>query len=201
MKNIKVELSAEDRAIVRKQTKRIIIMGAVLILLIAAYFILTQIAKKKASEPEETGESKVFLTTDTDSITKFSYTYEGEEYAFRKDGDSWIYTGDETMDMDEDLVGALLKNLAAIEYGSLISGATDLDQYGLAEGYETVKWTNADGNFEIRIGGFNPVTSEHYIEDAGNGDICTVQYSFIGKYRQRPDELKATAVEEATDEN
>ena len=195
----KIELSVEDREVIRKQTKRLIIMGIVLAVLIAAYFILSYvIAKMDAAkaEKEEAQESKVFLTTDTDSISAFTYTYQGGEYSFIKEGENWVYTGDKSLDMDEDIINGMIKNLSSIEYGSLIEGATDLDQYGLESGYEVIHWTNADGNYEIRIGSKNEITGEYYIEDAGNGDICTVNAAFANKYHVTIDDLKYIEVQE-----
>ena len=112
----KIELSAEDREVIRKQTKRLIIMGIVLAVLIAAYFILSYvIAKMDAAkaEKEETAETKVFLTTDTDSISAFTYTYQGGEYSFIKEGENWVYTGDKSLDMDEDIINGMIKNLSS----------------------------------------------------------------------------------------
>lgn len=189
-KHQKIELSSEDKEIVRKQTKRLIIMGGILVILIAVYFILSAISKKNAAKAENAEEEGNFLTTDAESVTEFSFTYNGEKYEFKKSGEDWIYTGDESMDMDEDLVGALVENLASISYSVMLEEAADLDQYGLLSGYETVQWKNADGSFEIRIGSSNPISGEYYIQDAGNGDICLVNSSFVTKYRTTPGELE-----------
>ena len=198
----KIELSSEDREVIKKQTKKLVIMGIILVVLIAAYFILSYvITRLDKAEAEKEEDAKVFFTTDTDSVSEFTYTYQDSEYSFRKDGDNWIYTGDETMDIDEDIINGLIKNLANIEYKNLIEDVTDYDQYGLESGYEKVCWTNSEGSFEIRIGIKNDITGEYYIEDAGNGDVCTVNATFANKYHVTLDDVKVVEVEETETED
>ncbi|MCR5802285.1 MAG: DUF4340 domain-containing protein [Lachnospiraceae bacterium] len=197
----KIELSSEDREVIKKQTKKLVIMGIVLVVLIAAYFILSYvITRLDKAEAEKEEEAKVFFTTDTESVSEFTYTYQDSEYSFRKEGENWIYTGDETIDIDEDILNGLIKNLASIEYKNLIEDVTDYDQYGLESGYEKVRWTNSEGVSEIRIGSKNEITGEYYIEDAGNGDVCTVNATFANKYHVTLDDVKVVEVEETETE-
>ncbi|MCR4617464.1 MAG: DUF4340 domain-containing protein [Lachnospiraceae bacterium] len=191
----KVTLSDEDRAIVKKQTKRIIIMGIVLAVLVAAYFILTAINKAEQNKASET-EEKVYLSADTESITDFSYTYNGSEYSFKKVGEEWVYLGDESMDMKESMISLMINSLGSIEYGTILTDVSDYEQYGLSSGYDTVKWTSADGSYELKIGDVNDITGKYYIQDAGNMDICTVNEYTVTIFHKTPEDLKEDEAEE-----
>ena len=190
-KREKVEISADERANLKKQTKKLIIMLIVLAVLVAAYFSLKNYnAKVAEKEAAALSETNVLFETDSAAITAFSFTYSGEEYSFVKDGEDWIYEGDTEMDMDEDTIATFLTNLSSVEYDTMIADATELDQYGLDSDYNTVKWETASESHTLYLGASNDITGDYYITTPGDANVYTVTSSFVSKFRKTAEDFE-----------
>ena len=65
----------------------------------------------KNKEEEKTAEeeaSTIYISkVDVDTITAFSYEVDHVTYTFTKDGDTWTYDGDTSLDMDEEESGQI----------------------------------------------------------------------------------------------
>ena len=90
----------------KKQKVQFIAILIVLAVLIAATFGMKWYNKNK--EEEKTAEeeaSTIYISkVDVDTITAFSYEVDHVTYTFTKDGDTWTYDGDTSLDMDEEAV-------------------------------------------------------------------------------------------------
>ena len=90
----------------KKQKIQFIVILIVLAVLIAATFGMKWYNKNK--EEEKTAEeeaSTIYISkVDVDTITAFTYEIDHVTYSFTKDGDTWTYDGDTSLDMDEEAV-------------------------------------------------------------------------------------------------
>ena len=93
----------------KKQKIQFIVILIVLAVLIAATFGMKWYNKNK--EEEKTAEeeaSTIYISkVDVDTITAFSYEVDHVTYTFTKDGDTWTYDGDTSLDMDEEESGQI----------------------------------------------------------------------------------------------
>ena len=121
----------------KKQKIQFIVILIVLAVLVAATFGMKWYNKNK--EEEKTAEeeaSTIYISkVDVDTITAFSYEIDQVTYSFTKNGDTWTYDGDTSIDIDEDTVKNMLGTFSAltatdeIEYDDLSDGIL-LDRHG-----------------------------------------------------------------------
>ena len=68
-------------------------------------------------------------------------------YTFTKDGDTWTYDGDTSLDMDEEAIDSMLATLSSLTAIEEISDYTDLKEFGFDQpedliSYPTVSYTH-----------------------------------------------------------
>ena len=72
----------------------------------------------KNKEEEKTAEeeaSTIYISkVDVDTITAFSYEVDHVTYTFTKDGDTWTYDGDTSLDIDEEAIDSMLSTLSSL---------------------------------------------------------------------------------------
>lgn len=155
----------------KKQQKQLVILGAVLVLLIAAYFILPRVIK----EPEEEqGESYAVTVLDSSLATKLSFTNEGTEYVFVKDGDSWCAEEDTALPIIQSTLENMVEKAGSITATAKIDDVTDFAQYGLEEPQHTVKLTVNGKEYVIHMGDYNDITGEYYLRMDKETTVYTV---------------------------
>ena len=188
----------------KNQAKNLAILTIVLLSLVGAYFGLgayNQRMEDKEAEAAEALEAELTLfETDTDTITAFSYTYEGETYEYVKEDGTWYYSGDRSMNLDLDEITSFLSAFASIQIAEEVGQMTDLEPFGLDEGYVTVSWTTDEGTHELHIGDYNETLSEYYLNVAGESVVYLQASSFQSKFAKTPDYFEEEEVEETTDE-
>ena len=149
----------------KKQKIQFIVILIVLAVLIAATFGMKWYNKNK--EEEKTAEeeaSTIYISkVDVDTITAFSYEVDHVTYTFTKDGDTWTYDGDTSLDMDEEAIDSMLSTLSSLTAIEEISDYTDLKEFGFDQPEDLISYTTSEGSVSLFVGNKNDTLNAYYI--------------------------------------
>ena len=135
-----------------------------LVVLAAVFLGIRQYNKNTVSATSTTEDTQeTVLDVNSDDITSFSYVYEGETYAFEKKDETWYYTDDHSLNLNQDRIKAMILKVAPLKADQVIENVTDMSQYGLADPERTIQYETADRSVIINIGNLNSMTSQYYI--------------------------------------
>ena len=169
----------------KKQKIQFIVILIVLAVLIAATFGMKWYNKNK--EEEKTAEeeaSTIYISkVDVDTITAFSYEVDHVTYTFTKDGDTWTYDGDTSLDMDEEA----------------ISDYTDLKEFGFDQPEDLISYTTSEGSVSLFVGNKNDTLNAYYIISADGGSIYLTETSLADAFSKTIEELTVTEDTESTE--
>ena len=157
----------------RKQRIQLFLLLLVLALLIAGFLGLQRYNEMQAAKPEEETEITV-LDVSRDDIVSFRYDYEGVVYSFEKEEDTWYYTEDRSLTIDQTTILVMLNRVAPLTAKQELGQVSDLSQYGLDEPLRTVTYATSDQTYTIQIGDFNSVASVYYLKLAEDNTVYTV---------------------------
>ena len=181
----------------KKKQKQMIGMLVALIVLAAAFLGLRQYNKNEAEDTsvmEDTDET--VLDVNYDDLTSFSYVYEGETYSFEKEDDTWYYTDDHSLNLNQNKLKAMLLKVAPLKVNQVIENVTDMSQYGLANPERTISYETADRSVIINVGDLNSMTSQYYIAFPSEMTVYAVTTNVVTGFNYALDDL----VEETTEE-
>ena len=158
---------------------RIIIMSAVVILLIGAYFALTKIDTKKPVEtPKPATETISIFKTDKDKIVSMTLKTPKSEFAFAKKDKNWVVTGLEDIKLTQSKVDSLAYDFAILNADTLISENGNLSDYGLDKPLATPKITLSDGTEKkFILGSLTPTGNSYYFKMNDDAKIYTISSS------------------------
>ena len=178
----------------KKQKIQFIVILIVLAVLIAATFGMKWYNKNK--EEEKTAEeeaSTIYISkVDVDTITAFSYEVDHVTYTFTKDGDTWTYDGDTSLDMDEEAIDSMLATLSSLTAIEEISDYTDLKEFGFDQPEDLISYTTSEGNK-------NDTLNAYYIISADGGSIYLTETSLADAFSKTIEELTVTEDTESTE--
>ena len=169
---------------------RLLLLGGVLAVSVGAAAAMS-LSKEAREDIRESGE--VVFELPADEVTAVSWTYTdeaGEEVslAFRRDGDSWIYDGDEAFPVDGEKIGELLDRFAELRAAFAIEDVTDTAQYGLEDPVCAIGLTAGDTDYEIRVGNFSELDSQRYLT-FGDGTVYLVDEDPMDVYAAALDDF------------
>ena len=136
------------------------------------------------------------LDVNSDDITSFSYVYEGETYAFEKKDETWYYTDDHSLNLNQERIKAMILKVAPLKADQVIENVTDMSQYGLADPERTIQYETADRSVIINVGNLNSMTSQYYIAFPSEMKVYVVATNVVTGFNYTLDDL----VEEITEE-
>ena len=147
------------------QKKQLIGILVLLVILIAAFFGIRAYneAKEEKETEEELAETIQVVDLALDDITAFSYQIAGETLSFRKDGESWIYEQDESIDIDEDVIETMLSYAASVTASDTFEPEVSLDEYGLATPANTIVLMTNDSEVTLALGNYNSLVGSEYL--------------------------------------
>ena len=157
----------------KKQQKQLIILLVVLVALAAGFFGLRQYNQLQSEKPEEEEEITV-ANLDRDSIIRFSYDYEGETYIFEKEGDTWYYTEDHSLNLNQNRITAMLAKVCPLTASQAIENVTDMTQYGLDQSAKTIQFETENESVIFYVGDYNSVSKIHYLCKPSETTVYTV---------------------------
>ena len=178
--------------------KQIQMIGMLLALVVlAAVFLGIRQYNKNASSAASTTEDtqETVLDVNSDDITSFRYVYEGETYAFEKEDDTWYYTDDHSLNLNQDRIKAMILKVAPLKADQVIGNVTDMSQYGLANPERTIQYETADRSVIINVGNLNSMTSQYYIAFPSEMKVYVVATNVVTGFNYTLDDL----VEETTE--
>ena len=168
-----------------------------LVVLAAVFLGIRQYNKNTASATSTTEDTQeTVLDVNSDDITSFRYVYEGETYAFEKKGETWYYTDDHSLNLNQERIKAMILKVAPLKADQVIENVTDMSQYGLADPERTIQYETADRSVIINVGNLNSMTSQYYIAFPSEMKVYVVTTNVVTGFNYTLDDL----VEETTEE-
>lgn len=180
----------------KKKQRQMIGMLLALVVLAAAFLGIRQYNKNASSATSTTEDTQeTVLDVNSDDITSFSYVYEGETYAFEKKDETWYYTDDHSLNLNQDRIKAMILKVAPLKADQVIENVTDMSQYGLADPERTIQYETADRSVIINVGNLNSMTSQYYIAFPSEMKVYAVTTNVVTGFNYTLDDL----VEETTE--
>lgn len=180
----------------KKKQRQMIGMLLALVVLAAAFLGIRQYNKNASSAASTTeGTQETVLDVNSDDITSFRYVYEGEIYAFEKEDETWYYTDDHSLNLNQDRIKAMILKVAPLKADQVIENVTDMSQYGLADPERTIQYETADRSVIINVGNLNSMTSQYYIAFPSEMKVYVVATNVVTGFNYTLDDL----VEETTE--
>ena len=180
----------------KKKQRQMIGMLLALVVLAAAFLGIRQYNKNASSATSITEDTQeTVLDVNSDDITSFRYVYEGETYAFEKKDETWYYTDDHSLNLNQDRIKAMILKVAPLKADQVIENVTDMSQYGLADPERTIQYETADRSVIINVGNLNSMTSQYYIAFPSEMKVYAVTTNVVTGFNYTLDDL----VEETTE--
>ena len=180
----------------KKKQRQMIGMLLALVVLAAAFLGIRQYNKNASSVTSTTEDTQeTVLDVNSDDITSFSYVYEGETYAFEKKDETWYYTDDHSLNLNQERIKAMILKVAPLKADQVIENVTDMSQYGLADPERTIQYETADRSVIINVGNLNSMTSQYYIAFPSEMKVYVVTTNVVTGFNYTLDDL----VEETTE--
>ena len=180
----------------KKKQRQMIGMLLALVVLAAAFLGIRQYNKNASSATSITEDTQeTVLDVNSDDITSFRYVYEGETYAFEKKDETWYYTDDHSLNLNQERIKAMILKVAPLKADQVIENVTDMSQYGLADPERTIQYETADRSVIINVGNLNSMTSQYYIAFPSEMKVYVVTTNVVTGFNYTLDDL----VEETTE--
>ncbi|MCM1568986.1 MAG: DUF4340 domain-containing protein [Roseburia sp.] len=173
----------------KRQKVQMFLLVLALALLGAAFFGL-QKYNEAQEEKEAAGTDTIpVVELASEEIVRISYEYEGETYRLEKRGDTWYDEEDESRGLTQYRITAIASRLASLAANQVITEVTDMEQYGLAEGYRRVSFETAGVSYIFYLGDQNPITSDYYICKPSERCVYAVDSNIVSQFDYTLEEL------------
>ena len=180
----------------KKKQRQMIGMLLALVVLAAVFLGIRQYNKNIASATSTTEDTQeTVLDVNSDDITSFRYVYEGETYVFEKEDETWYYTDDHSLNLNQERIKAMILKVAPLKADQVIENVTDMSQYGLADPERTIQYETADRSVIINVGNLNSMTSQYYIAFPSEMKVYVVATNVVTGFNYTLEDL----VEETTE--
>lgn len=180
----------------KKQRRQMLLLLALLAVVTAGFFGLKQYNKVHSELPEEE-DSIIIVDMNRDDIEKFSYDYEGETYHFVKEGDTWYYTDDKSLQLDQSSIKLKIMKACPMTAEQVIENVTDMTQYGLDEPSKTLQFETATESVILYVGDYNSVSKVYYMCKPSESTVYTVTSPNVTVFNYALEELIEEAEETA----
>ncbi|MBR5248230.1 MAG: DUF4340 domain-containing protein [Lachnospiraceae bacterium] len=162
----------------KKQGKQMIILLIVLVLLLGGYLGLRWYNEVQSTKTVEE-EVDYIISLEEGSVIKYTFEYEGTEYTCEKKDDTWYYTGDPELTLNQFYLTNIASKMEKIIAKDTISDVTDMEQYGLAKPTRTFSFETATERYEFYVGDSNSFTKMYYICKPGENTVYIVDAAVI----------------------
>lgn len=183
----------------KRQKVQILVLAAILALLGVGFLGLQRYQAAQDKEEEQT-DTIPMVELNPEDITKISYEYEGNVYVLEKRGDTWYDTEDENRRLTQYQIASMAEKLASLTAKQVIPDVTDMEQYGLTEGYRTVSFETSHISYIFYIGDRNDITSDYYICKPSERYVYAVDSSAVTQFDHTLDELTENTEESSSEE-
>lgn len=177
------------------QKKQFIGICVLVVLCVAAYFGLKTYNAKTAEKEQKEEESKKIeaVKIDKEKVNAFSYQLNGTTITFEKDGDTWYYQSDHSINIDQDKINTMLAAVADVTSEEKLENVEDTSEYGFDNPTNVLTFTMEDGTRTITIGMQNEITNQYYIMDNNSDTIYIVDSSMSTAFSKSVEDMTATA--------
>lgn len=172
----------------KKQPKQLIILIAILAILAGAFWGVRQYNRTQGSRDAEQNKTPI-ISVDSEAIVKMSYDYEGETYTVEKEEDVWYDANDRSRKLIQYRIKSIAKDFAALSAAQVIENVTDMNQYGLAEGYRTISFETATESYIFYLGEQNDITQNYYICKPSEATVYAVGSTLVSKLNYPLDDM------------
>ncbi len=184
----------------KKQSKQFAILLLVLVGLAAVFLGLKQYNKGQ-SEIQEEEMGVTVVDVESDMVTKLTYDYAGETYAFEKVEDTWYYTDDKSLSITQYMITDMLSRIAPLQAEQVIENVTNMTQYGLAETARTIHYETEGASYILEVGDYNSVSDVYYIRKPSENIVYVVSSSKVSVFEKTLEDLVEEVVEEVVEES
>lgn len=113
----------------------------------------------------------------------------GETYRFEKKDDTWYDAEDETLNIYQARITAMLVKVANLSAEQTISDVIDLSQYGLETPERYVEFSTADATYRLNFGNLNSMTSQYYVAFDGETSVYAVTTNVVTGFNYTLEDL------------
>lgn len=157
--------------------KMIYILAVLLVVLLAANWVLGAWNQRQSQREEEAEEADKIYLLDVDDITAYSYSNGEEEMSFAQTDGQWYYEEDPEISLNQSTVQNTADNIAGMTAVRLLEEPDEMSDYGLDTPLYTIDYTDSDGTESaIYIG--NGAGENYYATVGDTGRVFTVSSEF-----------------------
>lgn len=185
----------------KNQKKQLLGMLLLLVLLIAAYFgVRYYNDAKEQEESAELEKSKIKITDfAVEDINYLSYDVDGTVYSYEKNGDSWSWEEDATIDLEESQIETMLQSVASLDAAEQLSEYTVVADYGLENPEKTITIGTGDETVTLYIGSKNEITGKYYLMRQDADTVYLVDKDLTGTFSKLPQDMQVQEEETETE--
>ncbi|MBQ0059493.1 MAG: DUF4340 domain-containing protein [Lachnospiraceae bacterium] len=162
----------------KKQTKTVLILAAVLVVLFGVYFVLF-------NGSESTDDSETVIRSEKlENIASVVIENEGGTFTFSHDGDTWTYLEDTTFPVNSAFLESMEKGVTEVRAKRRVKkDLTDKAEFGLDKPQSIVTVKLNDGSsFHIYVGAENQTTTDYYIVCDGVDGIYSTKDTYARRF-------------------
>lgn len=196
-------MGKKEKEIMDGQKKQFIGICILVVLCVAAYFGLKTYNEKAAEKEQQAAEDKKIeaVSIDKEKVKAFSYQVNGNTITFEKEGDTWYYKDDHSINIDQDAISTMLNATVEVTAEQKLENVEDTGEYGFDSPTNVLTFEMEDGTRTITIGMQNEITSEYYIMDNNSNAIYVVQTNLNTMFSKSVEDVTAEEEEEESAED
>ena len=149
-----------------KKLQKLVVLLAVLVVLVGAYFAVTYFTKDP--EPIDIEEIAVF-TAQPDTLSSLSWDYQGQTVTINQTEAGWVVDGQDQFPLDQGLPKVMASRLQKlVGLSTLTEFDPDPKTYGLDQPELTIRIAQTDGNTTtLSIGTYSTAVGGYYLNSDG----------------------------------
>ena len=156
----------------KKKTNALVPAAAILVLLCAAYGLITWQQKKSGESSQRREEEQIYMT-DIEGISSLSWEKDGQGLSFEKEGDTWYYQTDRDCPIRQYTLSTLADTLSKLRAERRLDTPDSLASYGLDTPSVRFETRSKDGTARTILVGS---------QVAGTGDTASGYASTAAEY-------------------
>lgn len=174
-----------------KKYKSMILLLAVLVVFAGVYAVLRNL-------PEESEEAPSYVAYILDAAS-LTYTDGKTEMKFEKTDDTWVYSADTSVVLDQSKVTSMAEALGQIEAVRSLENPDALADYGLEDPAYTITVTDGNGSKTVITIG-SQTGEEYYAKKEGSDTVFTIASTVIDEMEYDVTQLQEEEETETTDD-
>lgn len=168
-----------------KNRKKALIIAMICLAAAAVlYLLVVKLNQKEAnSETDDSDDSLVISSVDSDQITAISYEKDGKSLSFMKEDGTWYDAEDKKFPVNQDSLTTMTNTLGAVTAIRKLEKPEELSEYGLDSPVLTVRYTASDGKeAEFTVGDTNDAAGGAYLKISGDDAVYLVSSDFADSF-------------------